>query len=474
MGLSVTAYNNLQVAPYKLTYLSELKLVKKINDHARLYFTGVVPEENKDSYVEMTKCQTQIEVNQIDDSSNSVPIFKGIVVNIAVKSLRGIYYVEAEAVSNTYNLDIKLRNRSFQNKGMVYREIIDKVNSNYPGADVIDTASDGKPIEKLTVQYNETDWQFLKRMASRFNMGLIPEVTSDKPKFWFGTPKGAKRGKLEDFNYSVSKRISNYRRSSENFIKGIEEKDFVYYEVETNKILNIGDQVDFKGKNLFVCQAETIMKDSVLTHQYIMSSEKGLSQDTIYNDQLTGVSLQGKVIDVSKDNVRVHLDIDNGQSSDDAWWFNYSSVYTAEGSSGWYCMPETNDYVRIYFSDNKEENAIAISSVRKNSESGGNNKFSNPDVKYFRTKSGKELMFGPDEILITAQDGAVFIRLSEKSGIQISSSRGINISSGGSISIDAGSKAIISAKDAIDINCKGSSITLDGTTSIKGDEVKTN
>ena len=164
------------------------------------------------------------------------------------------------------------------------------------------------------------------------------------------------------------------------------------------------------------------MEGSILKHQYTLTTKKGLSQNTLYNNQLIGLSLQGKVIDVSRDNVRVHLEIDDGQNKDESWWFHYSSVYTAEGNSGWYCMPELNDHVRIYFSDNKEENGMAISSVRKNSRAGGNNKVDNPDVKCFRTKSGKELMFSPEEILITASDGDVFIRLSESDGIEIYSS----------------------------------------------------
>ncbi len=474
MELSVTTYNNLQVGPYEMTHLLELKLVKKINDHARLYFTGIVPEENKDSYVEMTKCHTQIEVNQVDDDSKNIPIFKGTVTDIGVKSVRGIYYVEAQAVSNTYDMDIKLKSRSFQNKGMTYKEIIDKIISNYSGADAIDMASKGSSIDKLTVQYNETDWQFLKRMASRFNVGLVPNAVAATPKFWFGVPEGIGGGNLEEFNYSITKNISDFRNSSENFIQGIGENDFVYYEVETDKFLDIGYEVKFKEKSLLVCEAVTSMKDSVLRHQYIMAPKKGLSQNILYNNQIIGLSLEGKVIEVSKDNVKVHLDIDNGQNTNDIWWFPYSSVYTAEGNSGWYCMPETNDHVRIYFPDSKEENAIAISSVRKNSESGGNNKFDNPDVKYFRTKSGKELKFSPDEILITAQDGGVYIRLSEKDGIEISSKSGIKVTSSDNVSIDSGKKVIISSQECIDINCNGSSITMDGSTTIKGSEVKTN
>jgi hypothetical protein len=474
MGVSIKAYNNLQVGPYELTHLLELKLVKKINDHARLYFTGIVPEQNKDSYVEMTRCQTQVQVNEIDEDSNSKVIFKGIVSNIEVKAVRGIYYVKAEAVSNTYKLDIKLKSRSFQNAAMSYEALIRNVIAPYEGSDSIDTVSNGANIGKFILQYNETDWQFLQRLASHFNAGLVPEATMDSPKFWFGTPENIGDGSLEDFNYSVKKKISEFRRSSENFMDGVNENDFIYYEVETNTPLEIGYEVDFKGKKLYVCEVETKMKDSVLIHSYTMAPKSGLKQNRIYNNQIIGLSLQGKVIGVEKDNVRVHMNVDDGQNTEEAWWFQYSSVYTAEGNSGWYCMPELNDHVRIYFPDNQEENSVAISSVRQNSEGGGSNKLSNPDVKCLRTKSGKELTFGTDHILISAQDQNVYIKLTEGGGIEICSSSDVKITAKQGITMNAEKKVVISANDQIDIKCKESSISMDGTTTIKGNEVKNN
>lgn len=474
MGVSIMAYNSLSVLPYELNHLLELKISKKINDHARLYFTGIVPEEAKDSYVQMTKCQTQVQVNEVDENGDSLIAFKGIILNIEVKAVNGIYYIKAEAVSNTYNMDIKLNKRSFQDPGMTYKSIVDKVISSYSRSDTIDTASNGKTIGKLILQYNETDWEFIKRLASHFNTGLVPEAKADSPKFWFGIPERSSEANLDDFNYSVKKKISEFRRSSENFIQGINENDFIYYEVETNKILEIGSRVKFKDKLLLVCEVESLMKDGILLNRYTMAPKNGLNQNILYNNQIIGLSLQGKVISVSGDNVKVHLEIDDGQGSSDVWNFKYASMYTAEGSSGWYCMPEVNDSVRIYFQDNKEENAIAVSSVRRNSTAGANNKLSDPNVKYFRTKSGKELMFGNDEILITASDGNIFIRLNEGKGIEIYSNKDIKITSKKGITMDAEKKVVIAAKDEIDMSCKESSISMNGVTTIKGNEVKNN
>ena len=181
----------------------------------------------------------------MDGELNTVPLFKGIILNITIKAVMGVYYLEAEAISNTYNMDVKLNSRSFQNKDMTYKALVENVISSYAGADSIHMVPDDKGIEKLIVQYNETDWEFLMRMASRFNTSLVTDATATSPKFWFGIPEGINKGKLEDFNYSVSKRISDFRNSSENFIDGIAEDDFIYYEVETDKILDIGNEVEF-------------------------------------------------------------------------------------------------------------------------------------------------------------------------------------------------------------------------------------
>ncbi|MBV7276983.1 late control protein D, partial [Clostridium sp. PL3] len=164
-----------------------------------------------------------------------------------------------------------------------------------------------------------------------------------KTKFWFGPPKGEEVGQLEDFNYSISKKIGNFRSSSENYNKTIEENDFIYYKIETDRILNIGDSVNFKDKKLYVFGATATMKDSILKHEYILSPKNGLTQDLILNNKIKGTSIEGKVIGVSGDTVKVHLQIDENQNLREAYAFPYSTPYTAEGNTGMYCMPEMGD-----------------------------------------------------------------------------------------------------------------------------------
>ncbi len=208
MSVSVTAYHNLQVLPFELVSLQELTLTKKMNEHATLHFTGIVPEEIRDKYVEMTEANAAIAVNQLDHQGNPIPLFKGVILSIKVSAVRDIYYLEVEAASNSYQLDIKTKSRSYQHKDMTYASLFQLMSPAYPGLDIIDEATKGGKLDKFTMQYLETDWQFLKRLASRFNTGLVPAATFDKPKFHFGVPAGSAKGKLADYHFTTRKKTS--------------------------------------------------------------------------------------------------------------------------------------------------------------------------------------------------------------------------------------------------------------------------
>lgn len=464
----VTTYGDIQlVAPYKIKTLTDLKIIKKINDHGTIFFTGIISEEEKASYIEMTDLKKEIEVNELENNSEVRTLFKGTVTHVEIKALRDIYYMEVEGISHSYEMDITLKSKSFQKSDMCYEDLVKKVISNYQGADFIDMASKGKKLEKFKMQYNETDWQFLKRMASNLNTALVVDCTSSKPKIWFGIPEGEDKGELDNFHYSIRKNISNYMNFAQNFIPDIEETDFIYFKVETDKYFNIGDKLKFKDKELYVSEITTFMEDSTLKYDYTLVSKNGLSQKLILNDELSGVSLEGKVVEVKANNVKVNLDVDKEQGNSDYCWFLYSTPYAGGGSGGWYCMPEAGDSVKLYFPSNKEEEAVVINSIRKKDK--GGDKIDRPDVKYFRASSGKEAMFDGEGITFTAKEG-VFIKLNGDGGIDITSDGDVSIQ-GGNLSMGAGSVQI-NADEKLELMCRASYIKMDGETHIRGSVVR--
>ncbi|MCX7748285.1 MAG: phage late control D family protein [Clostridia bacterium] len=469
-GLShLIGYHNLKVVlSCEIKSIYDLRIVKQVNEHVRAWITGVIPEDKKDSYIEKSKSSDEIEILQEDKSSVST-LFRGIITNMAIRSVRGIHYIEIEALSHTYTLDLKRKSRSFQNKEMKYTHLIEKVVKDYPEANFIDTATGGMNTGRFILQYNETDWEFMKRMASHFNAGLVADISSNKPKFWFGTPQGSKKGKLEDFHFRVTKKLADFKISSSNHNEGITERDFIYYEMETDRLLSIGDSVNFGDKTLFVYQAVTSIKNSILRHDYALTSQKGLSQDRRLNKKAKGASLEGKVIDIKDDHVRVFLNIDKEQKKEEAFWFPYSTFYTTEGNTGWYCMPELNDSVKLYFPTDKEEEGIVASSIRRNKSS--TDKILDPDIKYMRTRFGKEMMYTDSQVQITGKDDRIYVKFHEEEGVEIYSDKNVLIEAKHNMLIDA-KKVSITVGTEIDVICKSSFIKMDGTTHIRGSKVK--
>jgi hypothetical protein len=474
MSEPALSYDNLRVSPFELVSLQELTITKQMNEHTYVKFTGIVDEEKKDSYVRLSSSNTVVEITQVNEEGGSWVLFSGLILNLSVSVNRGVHILEVEGVSHTHELDIRKKSRSFQNHSMTYPQLLDQIAEGYSNIDIMDAATDGAAIGKFTLQYEETDWQFLKRIASRLRTGLMPASVFDSPKFYFGVFDTSSKGKLQDFNYQVRKRMDKFRYTTQNTSAKVGEDDFIYYEVETGRVLDLGNAIEFKGKLLYVYEAYTEMKKGLLRHRYILSSRHGLRQNTFYNDKIIGVSLQGQVIGINKDKLKIHLYIDPEQQAGEAHDFPYSSVYTAEGNSGWYVMPEKGDHVRVYFPGNKEEEGVATSSVRQNAEEGESNKLSNPDHKFFRTPAGKELKMTPDEVIVTGKDGKIFIRLSEGGGIEIISSQLIKLNAKEDIMINADKSIVISAKDQLSLTCKGSSLKMDGTTALSGTEVRTN
>ena len=76
--------------------------------------------------------------------------------------------------------------------------------------------------------------------------------------------------------------------------------------------------------------------------------------------------------------------------------------------------------------------------------------------------------------MITGKDDEVLIRLIEDEGIEIYSKKDIAVKADKGLKIESGKKIEMSAGSKISIKCKDSVIEMDGITSIKGKQVKTN
>lgn len=441
-----------------LPQLDKLKVTRRFNDHARVYITGKIAANKRDEFIDMIDDRTNIEVHLVMNQSIFGALFRGLVTRMELKSVNGVQWVEIQGVSATYELDIKKRSRSFQDKEMTYRELVRYVINPYNGADCnTDIDIEKQKTGKFIIQYQESDWGLLKRLASRFNTGLLPETTAETPKFWLGMPEG-KEYTLTDVHYNVRKKAAKCRKDSTNYIDEVNENEYLHYQISVDEYYNIGDVVNLKGKRLIVSQCIAEMIKGALRFRYVLTTSSGIKQKRLFNSKLAKVSLEGKVIDVKKDHVRLHLRIDVKQEKEKAYWFPCSTSYSAQGNTGWYCMPELNDSQKLYFPSVKEEEAVAITSVRQGEKD--NERLQKPEVKYFRTKDEKEMKLAEKELTISSKDNALLIRLDEEFGVEIFSKKDIFFDAGGDLTLEVGNKLEINAKE-IDLKCKSSEIEMD-------------
>lgn len=452
----------IKVSPFDFERILKIQIEKKLNEHSILYVYGIIKDDKQVAPVTDATDGTKVKCENDDGKI----YFNGVLLNVKITCADSVYYLEAYAVSNTILLDTVKNKRSFQDNEQAYKDIIEKVIKDSGGSVTYNSAE--KKVENIILQYDETDWEFAKRLASHTQDILIP-ITDDKPAFHFGVPdKGGVE--VETSNYSISKNFDMFRRMSAED-NPLTDDDVTVYTAEMGDFpCELGEKVKLNGTDLHVCRILLSLENSALSVMYTLSAKKAVSSPKFYNRAITGLVLDGVVLKVEDDNVKLHLTVDEEQDEGKSHLFAYATGYSAEGNTGWYVMPEEGDTVQILFPNEDEKNAYAVSSVRQEDTE----KTADPLVKYLRTPFGKEIKLEEKEILITSKDEETFIRINEETGIEIVTSKPVQITSGETIDITSESdmkiitekNLVVQAKDSIEMVCGGNVMKFDSSNGI--------
>ena len=463
------------VSPFEFESILEIRIEKELNEHSRLYVCGIVRDEKQ-----FTPVADSTEGVSIKCENDGLVYFSGVLQNVKITCVDAVYRLEAYAISNTILLDTQKHKRSFQDNGQDYQAIVESVIADF-GATVTYNA-DTTTVENIILQYNETDWEFAKRLASHTNDVLIP-ITDDSPAFHFGaTDEGS--AKLVSSDFSISRNFDAIRRFDAS--RTIEEEkaadllkltddDVTIYTFETDEyVCDLGEKLNFNGADLHVCHLSLSFEKSALSVVYTLCAKQAISIPKYYNPAITGLVLDGKVLEIENDTVKLRLDDDKERGveldTDEAHFFKYATGYSAEGHTGWYVMPQVDDILQLVFPNEDEKYAYAKSAIRQEDT----DKTTNYEVKFWRSTftdgtSDKEIKMGEKEILITAKDGETFIKINEDTGITIKTPHPILISSGSTLTmtsdddmtITTEKNLYIEAKDNIKMVCGGNNMEFD-------------
>ena len=334
-----------------------VQIRKNAREHTKVQVQGIVKAESY-SILEAAGTMAGIRIQTGSEEGNLVDLFAGIVtyMDIRIRISEGKQYQELfiEAMSGTCLLDREKKSFSFQRKSAGYKEILDFVLKDYPDTNYLFSGeASGKEIDCFVVQYKETDWEFLTRIASFLHLPLVACHNTKGIRFTFGTIwKNDTYAILQEDEWQVEV----IHDSLTNAGKGYQ---YLKWNVESTDapVFETGDCVIYQGTRFYVKESEIEIKDHVLKQSCYICGKQGFNVQEVENPLLTGLSLSGSVAEVRNNQLKVRLDIDAWEEQE--CWFVYSTFY-----STFYCMPEKGDKINLYFPDHKEEHAFVLNSVR--------------------------------------------------------------------------------------------------------------
>ena len=283
-------------------------------------------------------------------------LFSGYPEKVEIKEERGYRIADIQAVSGTILLDQKKSNRVFQKKVQTYMGIASAVTADTDHSACILPGSDMRTGGTL-IQYQETDWRFLKRMASQLGLPLVPDTSYYYPRFYLGLPEGEKRELGEIISCDLCFDGRYYAVSGKCLV---DREDFICYDVVTRTSLSLGDRVTYEGRELHVSQKKTELAGGEVIFTYRLAGNSYTWVPWEDNPDYTGMSFVGSIVGTQGEQVEVAFDIDKSAAGGNRYGFA-----PATGNL-MYCMPQKGTKTALYIGNGDEAQGIATGCIRTN------------------------------------------------------------------------------------------------------------
>ena len=339
-------------------------------------------------------------------------LFSGYPEKVEIKEERGYRIADIQAVSGTILLDQKKSNRVFQKKVQTYMGIASAVTADTDHSACILPGSDMRTGGTL-IQYQETDWRFLKRMASQLGLPLVPDTSYYYPRFYLGLPEGEKRELGEIISCDLCFDGRYYAVSGKCLV---DREDFICYDVVTRTSLSLGDRVTYEGRELHVSQKKTELAGGEVIFTYRLAGNSYTWVPWEDNPDYTGMSFVGSIVGTQGEQVEVAFDIDKSAAGGNRYGFA-----PATGNL-MYCMPQKGTKTALYIGNGDEAQGIATGCIRTNGsicEGTGS-----PEKKSFRSEHGKGMDLYPQSMGLDGGETGK-ITFEDETGTTIESNGGL-------------------------------------------------
>jgi len=434
--------------------------------------------------------------NISDEAGNATDkiFLNGVISKLRIKETKaGALAVELVCSSKSILLDRIPRYRSFQDPALTYADIAQEVNKNYSdGETLVNVGEDMKEIPRMTIQYNETDWEYLKRIASYTGQPLMANSNKVLVGFFKNMPS-----QTPNLTYSY-------------FGKETEEER-TYYRVEGTEVYSVSTPIKLKIRNrvsgeevendYYVIESRIHNEGNTLKCEYKLGKQTDYFVDPIPHEKIRGAVIEARTVHIArtdesksehgradgssdKNNNRsqevkasdiavMTVDLTEGlrklggavQSEADKYagksYFPYVTPYS-QTNTGFTPAPEANDRVALYFPSENETHALVMGAVNND----GNGRFTDVDNRNYHVGDS-------DFNMVLAKDSLTTNAASSISQIANSISESAeNISNNAKIYLETiRDEKIVTANNILQIAQENMSIQSNGDTQINSDGV---
>ena len=357
-------YHNLdiEIQTEGIISIDSLHIMQRLNDHGKAMIRAAVEEERAIETVEQAAGSLSVHIRRRDEKKHT--LFCGKIEEIKAEKERGLFYLCMHFTGYTREWDLTDKSQSFCRGNETYAQVLSKALSEYGKAQIKDEATNGMRIPGMLMQYEETDWNFLKRLASHFSTFILADNTVQWGRAYFGIPHMDHGTVLEEEEYTLLKGMEHYERSDH--AADILPQERMRWRLRSRRHMQFGEQVALGHIETVVTAVDIKTVRGELVYEYELSRRKGIFTDRKTNPRIFGMSIPATVKERKGNQVRVQLDIDASyEPAQDLKWFTY-----AIETSNFYCMPEEGSRVHIYFPDHEEQSAMAVHALRMGRKSG--------------------------------------------------------------------------------------------------------
>lgn len=382
-----------------------------------------------------------------------LPLFHGTLTRMEVKVQGGRCVLHLEALTESYQMDLTVRNRSFQDIAMTSHQLVRKILEPYPQSRIQFSIED-KELGQIVVQYQETDWAFLNRILSSY--GVSAYIAGNEPGIHLraGLMDTEEDADWDSLPYVLHRDTAP--RETDRTIKGQ-----ICYQIEAYDILPLGEKVLFKGKELYIGKIERFFRQGLFVSRYSLYFPEGLRVLKYHNPSLGGVSINGQVTAVSRNRLQTQMETDALTQYQKQYFFPFSTVAASPDGSGWYCMPKKGDQVRIFFPTADESEGYAIANIQGESAPAPDSSMGNPDLKDITTPDGKAVRFIEGGIQLAVGDEKGTVTLTNDGSAEIVTLEDIEIGAAEAVCFTTDGIMSVTAGTQIQfINDAGGNITV--------------